>query len=298
MPISEQTIKLPSALQKIPAMPSIPSNSHIWIKRDDLIHPIVSGNKARKLTLFLEQIKHNKPARILSMGGNRSNFLHALAYICYTHNITLHALIRGHQPRQFDKTLQDLQQWGTQLSFIDKETFRSFRENPDTGIQKAKTIDAIWLPEGGSNSDAVSGIIKAVDELDIVPDQIFVPVGTGCTALGLALGCKQKNWQTTVIGIVVLKGALTLENSLQKLAVDAGYTYPDNLILDHNFCGSGFGKITKEIKVQQEKYEQDFGIALEPVYSIKTLNAFTSYCDNNTIADCVIIWHTGGLQGN
>ncbi len=291
-------LNFPSLLQKLPQSAVFQTHSDLWVKRDDLIHPIISGNKARKLQAFLMAIEVNKPSAILSMGGNRSNFLHALAYICYSRGIACHALIRGHQPKVFDRTLRDLESWGTHLSFIDKDTFVQLRDKPELALQKADKLDAVWLPEGGSNADALHGIIKAVDELGFAPDEIFVPVGTGCTALGLALGCQQRGWNTKVIAVVVLKGAEAIKDSIAELATEAGYNLPDNLVLEHNFCGAGFGKVTADIKQQQIDYEKALGLPLEPVYSVKMVNALAHYCKNNLVGKRVVMWHTGGLQGN
>lgn len=288
-------MQFPSPVESL-AVPEWGANQliRIQIKRDDLIHSIISGNKARKLHTLIKTIEQNPPARLASMGGNRSNFLHALAYLCHQYHIPLTAHIRGHKPEVFDRTLRDLERWGTELKFVSKQDYQHLREQPASNT---------WLPEGGSRVDALTGVIAAVNELSEAPDSIFVPVGTGCTALGIALGVQQRQWTTQVIGVVVLKGVegdTGIQHDITQLAQAAGYDYPDNLYLEHRFCGKGFGKQSAELKQQQQDFELLWDIPLDPVYTVKMCNAFKHYAGtaHPHLGNNVLLWHTGGLQGN
>lgn len=296
--------KIPSPLQQIQPSSAVAFSEskciNLRVKRDDLIHPVVSGNKARKLkTLALRWLK-DKPECVMSMGGNRSNFLHALGFLCYQLDIPLIANIRGHRPEVFSSTLNDLQQWQTQLEFIDKQSFRELRDNADLAQHLARQSGALWVPEGGSEKSALDGLIEAVNELSDEPDSIFVPVGTGATALGLALGVAQRQWKTRVIGVVVVRGADYLQQSLRKLCLDAGQKWPEQLILEYEFCGKGFGKIDDQLLSRQARYEKTLNLPLEPVYLTKCCDAFEFYCQNKPemIGKNSILWHTGGLQGS
>ena len=295
-------LQLPSPIQVLNT-PEWAGSQHIHIKRDDLIHPIVSGNKARKLERLIQDIRNNKPKHLLTMGGNRSNFLHALAYLCHQEDIPLSAFIRGHKPENFTRTLQDLSAWNTELHFVDKIKFQKLRGDKAYANRLAEAHSAQWLPEGGSDTQALQGIIQGVAELEKEPDTIFVPIGTGCTALGLALGIQQRGWNSKVIGIVVLKGAdgeNGILQDMQKLAAHADKPWPNNLYLEHSYCGKGFGKQSAELKQQQVYFEKLWGIALDPVYTIKMCNAFRHYNEINHphLGRHVLLWHTGGLQGN
>lgn len=230
------------------------------------------------------------------MGGNRSNYLHALGYLCHEYHIPLTVYIRGHKPENFGPTLKDLSDWGVALEFLPKDEFKRLRSlGPDLlSLQD----DVCWLPEGGSEAMALTGISEAIDELTEEPDVIFVPVGTGCTALGIALGIKQKGWNSRVVGVVVLKGATDIVDSLKVLAQQAEHEWPDNLYLEHGYCGNGFGKITTDIRRQQAYYESLWRLPLEPVYTVKMCNALRGYCDSGRLdKQQVLLWHTGGLQG-
>ncbi len=267
------------------------------IKRDDKLHGVISGNKARKLKWALSQWQESAPSGVASMGGNRSNYLHALGYLCHEYQIPLTVYIRGHKPEQFGPTLKDLSDWGVALEFLPKDEFQRLRRNGPGQLNLSD--ETSWLPEGGSSTMALSGISEAVNELTEEPDVIFVPVGTGCTALGIAHGVKQKGWNSRVIGVVVLKGATGMIDSLKVLAQQAALKWPDNLVLEHNYCGNGFGKITAEVRRQQSYFESLWQVPLEPVYTVKMCNALRGYCDSGQLdRQHVLLWHTGGLQGN
>ncbi len=269
----------------------------LWVKRDDLIHPVISGNKARKLSLELSQWNIEQPSHVASMGGNRSNFLHALSFVCFSYSIPFTAFIRGHEPQDYGPTLTDMVSWNTNLQFINKAAFRNLREEP--GATGLVPEDAIWIPEGGSSVSALEGVIQSVFELDKEPDYIFVPVGTGCTALGIALGILEKQWKSKVIGVVVLKGAEDIESSLLSLVKESGRDWPGNLVLEHRFCDKGFGKLSRDVINDLSYFESLWSVKFEPVYSAKMCNAFRAYCREGLMANKqVILWHTGGLQGN
>ena len=295
-------LQLPSPIQILDS-PEWATSQHIRIKRDDQIHAIISGNKARKLHALMHSIQHSKPEHLFTMGGNRSNFLHALAYLCHRENIPLSAFIRGPEPQHYERTLRDLKKWNVELNFIHREHFKRLRDQSDYGPSYAAQQNAQWLPEGGSDTNALFGIMHAVQELEQEPDTIFVPVGTGCTALGLALGIQQRGWNSKVIGIVVLKGAdgeSGILQDMQQLAAHADKPWPDHLYLEHGYCGKGFGKQSAELKQQQSYFEQLWGVPLDPVYTTKMLNAFKHYSEINHphLGEDILLWHTGGLQGN
>lgn len=298
--------QLPSAIQSLPS-PRWASGVNLCIKRDDTIHPLISGNKARKLYSLTRRWQVHLPAQVVAMGGNRSNFLHALGYLCNQKSVPLLAIVRGHEPKHYHSTLADLKRWQVKLTFVDKLRFQQCRDHFESCrslINERRLIDNSdssieWLPEGGSNVDALMGIMLAVDELTKAPDVIFVPAGTGCTALGIAAAIDKKGWHTQVIAVVVLKGAEAICQSLHQLAHQAKITWPKSLTLEHRFCDKGFGKITSEIRQQQEYFEQLWSLPLEPVYSIKMINAVKAYSATGLLDNKqVLLWHTGGLQGN
>ena len=103
-------------------------NITLLIKRDDLLHPIISGNKWRKLKYTLLNALNQGNQHIISMGGAYSNHLHALAYIGHHLQLKTTGLIRGEQPTQENQTLLDLRHWGMQLEFVSRSDFRKLRK--------------------------------------------------------------------------------------------------------------------------------------------------------------------------
>ncbi len=281
-------------------MPSWFSGGSLLIKRDDLIHPIISGNKARKLSRLIEQADPLSGKHLMSMGGNHSNFLHALGYFCFKHKIQLTAFIRGEKPQNLSSTLRDLEQWGVQLEYVSRAFFRHLRNDPQVSEELAADRNAHWLPEGGSNVQALDGVMAAVEELSCEPDTILVPVGTGCTALGIALGILKRGWKSRVVGVVVLKGAESLSQTMSQLTEASGSFWPDNLTLNHDYCGKGFGKISLDIQQAQDYFQKLWSVPLDPVYTVKMCQALKGLCEQRLILrnESVMLWHTGGLQGN
>ncbi|NVJ50732.1 MAG: pyridoxal-phosphate dependent enzyme [Gammaproteobacteria bacterium] len=284
-------LTLPSPLEPLGGCST---QQQLFIKRDDLIHPIISGNKARKLRHWIDQLALTAPTKLITMGGNRSNYLHALGFLSYYYKVPMTAYIRGHRPPVLAATLADLNRWRVDLQFVDKARFRCLRATPP-----ALSAGEVWLPEGGSDVHALQSIIPALSELPWAPDFIFVPVGTGVTALSLAIASHLLGWPTKVIGVVVLKGAESITCDLQQLCKAANKPWPNNLVLEHGFCGRGFAKISATDRQYQAELETQYQIPLEPVYAVKTFQAMHQWLTNKVPAKAkVIYWHTGGLQGN
>lgn len=100
----------------------------LWVKRDDLIHPIISGNKWRKLKFILNQALIEGSHTIISMGGAYSNHLHALAYVGKQLNLSTVGYIRGERPTQWSPTLIDLEKWGMELRFVSRSEYSGLRQ--------------------------------------------------------------------------------------------------------------------------------------------------------------------------
>ncbi|MCO7226758.1 1-aminocyclopropane-1-carboxylate deaminase/D-cysteine desulfhydrase [Pleionea sp. CnH1-48] len=292
--------QLPSPIQQV----SLPSSlwgalTHLWIKRDDLIHPIISGNKARKLLHELPRVEESAACGVMSMGGNYSNFLHALAYAAQQLECKAVGIIRGPEPKAWGATLKDLKAFNMECRFVNREAFKQMRTQADYAAELASKENLLWIPEGGSTEAAIEGVIESVGELSIEPDYIFVALGTGTTALGIAQGVRLRSWNTQVIAVAPLKGAQQIEESIAAKASQCGFSVPSNLTIEHRFCGKGFGRIEPDLIERMSHYQTCLGIPLEPVYAVKTLDALSFYGINQLIPNRaeVLYWHTGGIQG-
>ncbi len=263
-----------------------------WVKRDDLIHPVISGNKWRKLKYILRDVYARGCSHIISMGGAYSNHLHALAYIGQTLNIRTSAYIRGEQPAQLNSTLQDIQQWGMQLEFISRSQYRVLRQYRKYNALPAGQACDYWLVEGGASELALRGVSEIVTELEQDFDCIIVPCGTGTTAAGLISGA-HKN--TRVIGVAALKGAGFLNQDITRLAAETNNNW--HIELDYHF--GGFAKSTTELNAFITGFETQHAIPLEPIYSGKMFYALYDLARKGCFqrGQRILAIHTGGLQG-
>ena len=92
----------------------------IYMKREDLIHPIISGNKFRKLKYNLKQLKKNKNSLLITFGGAFSNHLLAVAYLGKIEGIKTLAIVRGEELKDYklNTTLQKCSDFGMKFEFV------------------------------------------------------------------------------------------------------------------------------------------------------------------------------------
>ncbi len=268
----------------------------LWIKRDDLLHPVISGNKWRKLKYILNHALHINADTIVSMGGTYSNHLHALAFAGKALEIKTAAFVRGEPPILPTPTLIDLQAWGMELRFVTRGEYRQLR--------RFKTYDGLpdlkpgeyWLPEGGSTGLALQGIAEIIAEIDIDFDVLAVACGTGTTMAGLIV---QAPPSSQVLGIAALKAAGFLINDVQEL-LNTQDIKRDNWKIKLDYHCGGFAKTNPALLTFIREFEDRHGIPLEPVYTGKLMKAIYDLIRQGYFAagQRIIALHTGGLQGN
>lgn len=268
----------------------------LWIKRDDLIHPVISGNKWRKLKYILNHALTIGSDTIISMGGAYSNHLHALAFAGKQLELNTIAYVRGEMPESMNPTLEDLQQWGMELRFISRTEYRQLRHYKGysdlPGIQKG----AYWLPEGGSTELALRGVGEIVSGCEIGFDIICVPCGTGTTLAGLITSVPANH---KMFGFSALKGAGFLTQDVEKLlsainSPKANWT----IQLDYHF--GGFAKCNNDLLLFIKQFFEKHDIELEPVYTGKMFYGVLDLIQQGYFepGTKILAIHTGGLQGN
>jgi 1-aminocyclopropane-1-carboxylate deaminase len=295
-------IKTPSPLQQIDASSLGYANDiSLWCKRDDLLHPIISGNKWRKLQPILSKALLNDVKSCLSFGGAYSNHLHALAYCCHKLGIRLTAIIRGERPTHLSPTLADIESWGTQLHFVTRQEYKSRDKLAQIKKYKLQFNAELIIPEGGSSEDAVFGMHSLVEEIKATNqhfDVLYAPVGSGATLAGLIHYsqpiCKK------VIGVAVLKGEGYLESLVSQLlpkgVIDEARNHWQ---IEHNFHHGGYAKTSPELDEFINAFSNTTGIDVEKVYSAKCMFAIHSHITRDLIKpdSKILFLHTGGLQG-
>lgn len=278
----------PSRIDKI-SIPDVPGLK-VFIKRDDLIHPIVSGNKWRKLKYNLSSPLFEG---LISFGGAFSNHLHALAYACHMRSLPLKAIVRG-KPEYLDNpTLQDIHGWGAEIVFVDRNSYRKRYDQDYLASLNKKYPKHKIVPEGGSNESGIRGVEELGLEIaEQFPglEHLVLPVGSGGTIAGLIRSMPR---EVKIIGVSVGK-----ENYLEKMISKwLPEERPGNWKLDRRFHFGGFGHCPSNLRAfMQSMYP---ALPLDVVYNAKGFYAFLQFVRMGTIDPAKSLYlHTGGLQGN
>jgi 1-aminocyclopropane-1-carboxylate deaminase len=280
----------PSPLSKVEDVRLDKYQIELWIKRDDLLHPIISGNKWRKLKYILHHALTLGSDTLISMGGNHSNHLHALAYTGKLLGLKTIGLIRGEAIET--PALRDIQHWGMELKFVSRSEYRLLRQYKQWWELPDLKTGQYWLPEGGAQTLALQGVAELVQEIDSDYDVLCLPCGTGTTLAGL-VGAVADN--VTLIGFAALKNAQFLNADVQTLLPRAYSNWQINL--DYHF--GGFAKTNTELLEFIARFEAHTQIPLEPVYTGKMLYALYDLIQKQHFSpqQRIIALHTGGLQG-
>lgn len=266
-------------------------NLSLSIKRDDCIHPIISGNKWRKLAdIFLQMTA--PPPRVLSFGGGFSNHLHALGYVCHRLGIPFTAIVRGDYSRTPPPMLRDLSQWHTDIQYVTKHEFRQRNTPAYTAALQARYPGAMLIPEGGSQRAALAGVSQLIREQPVPFDTVLCPVASGATLAGIISALTPDQH---ALGVGVLQGEGYLESLVTKLLPDA----PQNWHIEHRYTHGGYAKTSPELLGFCDDFERQTGIPVEPVYSGKLLFALKQMIAHGQFmaGHRLLIVHTGGLQG-
>ena len=266
---------LPSPLEKLHLQ-----GRDLWIKRDDLIHPIVSGNKWRKLKGFFQILAPGEP--ITTFGGAFSNHLPAAAFAAkhFGHPIT--GVVRGEELNaSSNDLLKYCQAQGMVLEFISRSAFRSLRERGWRGYEGR------LLPEGGAGSHAMEGCGEIWKELAHEPDHLVLASGTGTTVSGI-LAAMPPHCKTHVHVVSAVKGALQECAAVQQQALAKHIT----LHWEDETHFGGFGKWSPSLLEEAKKFEQITGIPLDPNYNAKVW----AYLQRTNLQREVVWIHTGGVR--
>lgn len=271
----------------------------VFIKRDDLNHPLIQGNKWHKLKLNLLEAETQQKTQLLTFGGAYSNHIAATAAAAFERGWSSIGIIRGDElarnHQAWSATLKQAQQHGMTFEFVDRQTYRLRYNQAWLSALQQRYPQAYMLPEGGSNELAVAGFESVINELnDQCADwtHLLCAVGTGGTLAGLA---KFARAEQRILGIASLKNAQYLREQIQDWAGSA----KTNWQLLTEFHGGGYAKTNAVINANMARFEQHFAIALDPIYTAKIVSAFYQLTEQQTFApgSKIILYHSGGLQG-
>jgi 1-aminocyclopropane-1-carboxylate deaminase len=264
----------------------------LWMKRDDLLHPVISGNKWRKLKYIIDHALSLGADTLISMGGAYSNHLHALAYAGKVLGLKTIGLVRGEQPEALTPTLQDMENWGMELKFVSRADYRLLRQYKKWQALPDIKPRQYWVPEGGAQTLALKGVAELVAEIGIPCDTLCVPCGTGTTLAGIIEAVPQ---YVSVLGFAALKNAGFLTAEVEAMLSQSRDNWQINL--DYHF--GGFAKSSEELSAFIEDFELKTTIPLDPVYTGKMMYAIYDLIKKHYFkpGERIIAVHTGGLQG-
>ena len=296
-------MNIPSPLQKLESDLLTEKQIDLWVKRDDLIHPTISGNKWRKLKWNIEKAKDNKKTTLLTFGGAFSNHIAAAAHACQENGLKSVGVIRGEKVEPLNSTLRKAEENGMQLHFISREDY-NLKKNDDFILGLRNQFGNFHLvPEGGANYYGVMGCMEITKEFDFEPDYLVTSAGTGTTASGLLMTAKQEQKVMVFSG---LKGGDFLEKDIKHLINYTTYNEEDtaevlqHLVLKTDYHFGGFAKITPELVQFVNVFHQQFQIPLDLIYTSKLFYGLFDGIRKNQFPPKtkIVALHTGGLQGN
>jgi 1-aminocyclopropane-1-carboxylate deaminase len=262
--------RLPSPLRPAPDERFARHGVRLVLKRDDLIHPELIGNKWRKLA---PNLRAAAGRTVLTFGGAYSNHLRATAAAGRLLGLPTVGVVRGQElaDRPLNPSLARCAADGMRLHFVDRSTYRHKTE-PETlaGILRAAGAeDAYVVPEGGSNSLAVRGCQDLGEELrgHGGVDVAALACGTGGTLAGLAAGLAPDQ---RALGISVLKGGF-LSADIRDLQQAAFGSRRGTWSLDDRFHFGGYARTTPELDAFAEDFEHRHDLPVERLYVAKML---------------------------
>jgi len=264
----------------------------VSIRREDLIHPFISGNKFRKLKYNLIQAKAENQDTLLTFGGAFSNHIAAAAFAGKEHGFKTIGIIRGDELESkilVNPTLKFAQECGMQFKFVSRESYRHKTETKFIENLKQEFGDFYYVPEGGTNTFAVQGCEEILSKADSQYDFVCTAVGTGGTISGLinSILPHQK-----VLGFPALKGDF-LNDEIRKFAHNEYW----ELITDYHF--GGYGKVKSELIAFINRFYKENQIPLDPIYTGKMVFGVMDLIEKNYFPENakILLIHTGGLQG-
>lgn len=277
----------PVQIQKIP----LEKNIELFIKREDLIHPEISGNKYWKLFYNINNYLETLPKNplIITFGGAYSNHISAVSAVGNIFGIKTLGVIRGEELQhkwRDNPTLLFAKRNGMSLKFVTREEYRH-KEKLSEFLQQ-EFPEALIVPEGGTNKSAVQGVKMMLNDETKDFDYLCIAVGTGGTLAGISEFCEDNQ---KVIGCKVVDDS-SLENKISQLTSKRNFHLTDAAY-------GGYGKINDENIRFINDFKVRFGLPLDPVYTGKMMQKIFEMIDADYFpgGSKILCFHTGGLQG-
>lgn len=262
------------------------------IKREDEIHPVISGNKYRKLNYNLKEARQKGFRTLLTFGGAYSNHISAVAFAGKEFGFKTIGVIRGEElvsKINMNPTLKFAKNCGMNFKFVSRESYGQKESDDFLSILRNEFDEFYLIPEGGTNMLAVKGCEEILTEADNDFDYICCSVGTGGTISGL-INCSKPGQQ--ILGFPALKGDFLKEDI-------GNFVHKTNwkLVTDYRF--GGYAKINLGLISFINEFKRSHNIPLDPVYTGKMMFGILDLIQKGYFhkGSKILAIHTGGLQG-
>lgn len=269
----------------------------LFMKREDRIHPFISGNKYRKLKYNVLKADEQNKQTLLTFGGAYSNHISAVAFAGKEFGFKTIGIIRGDElGKDLDLTLgQNITlrlayDHGMEFKFVSRSDYR-YKHTPEFIEELKNEFDDFYLvPEGGTNDLAVKGCEEILKDDDDIFDVICCAIGTGGTISGII---NSANKDQKILGFPALKENF-LHKEIEKYTIDG-----KNLSLIRDYHFGGFGKVSAELITFINNFKKETGIPLDPIYTGKMMFGIVDMVKKGTFkkGTKILAIHTGGLQG-
>lgn len=264
----------------------------LTVKRLDLIHPQISGNKFYKLKYNLLEAQCLGFKRVLTFGGAYSNHIAATAYAAKLFGFESIGIIRGEElaNKPLNQTLYTAQQHAMQLHFVSRENYKKKQEVDFLTQLQNQFPDCYIIPEGGTNALALQGTQEILSPYDQEHfDIVCCAVGTGGTIAGLIEASSKSQ---LILGFSALKGDFLTQQV-------RSHTQKNNWRITDDYCFGGYAKTQPALLDFIQQFEQRQQIPLEPIYTGKMLYGIFAQLKQNYFAkhSRILMIHSGGLQG-
>jgi 1-aminocyclopropane-1-carboxylate deaminase len=274
----------------------------VMIKREDLLHAQVSGNKWRKLKYNLVFARENGFTQLLTFGGAYSNHLYATAAAGKLYGFDTIGVVRGEPVFPLNPTLDFAVKCGMQLHYVSREDYRNKESNDLIERLHEQYGAAFFIPEGGSNAWGVNGCMDILREVKELFDIVAMPCGTGATLAGIVLSLEDEQ---RAIGFSALKGGGFLKQDVMKHVQSVlndpmpNPAFAQSFEIETEFHFGGYGKVNPELIEFMEQFYKDFVIKLDPVYTAKMAFGIFKKIERGDFkpGTRILMIHTGGLQG-
>ena len=262
----------------------------LQIKRDDLIHPLISGNKWRKLKYILKKASAQNKTHVVTFGGAYSNHLLATAAAAAKFGFKSTGIVRGEEVT--NDTLFLCRLHSMEMLFTDRESYRDKPALFDKYF--GDDANAFFINEGGASAEGAQGCAELVDELTQTYDHIFCACGTGTTAAGIINGLQNHGLNTEFNAVPVFKNGGFMKDEIDKyLTAPAAYQRHT----EYDF--GGYAKTDDKLISFIKQFVADTGILIEPIYTGKMLYAIYDLAGKGYFkpGSSILAIHTSGLIG-